>query len=306
MIAPFAAAAALLVPQLAEAATDSGRPSWWAWPLLLFGASFLLAILTVIAGLGGGTVFVPLVSGFFPFHIDFVRAAGLLVAVAGALAASPELLERKLADFRLALPAALITSAAAVVGAMAGLAVPSRWLEIGLGVLVLGIGIVSTASRRSDFPAVRGPDRLARLLRIAGSYYEPTLGREVSWTVHRTWQGLLLFVVIGLIGGVFGIGAGWASGPTLNLVMGVPIKVASGTSIFVLGVNATAAAWVYVNQGAVMAMVVVPSVVGVMLGSKVGVRLLLAIPPSVVRWVIGAVLLSSALRSLLKGFEIWP
>ncbi len=300
-----AAAAALLAPELAEAA-DAGPTAWWVWPSLLFAVTFLMAILTVLAGLGGGTVFVPLVSGFFPFHIDFVRAAGLLVAVAGALAAGPALLEKKLADFRLALPAALITSASAVVGAVAGFAVPSRWLQVALGVLVLAIGIVSVTSRRSEFPIVPAPDRLARALRIAGTYYEPTLGREVSWTIHRTWQGFLLFILVGLIGGIFGIGAGWASVPTLNLLMGVPIKVAVGTSIFLLGVNGSAAAWVYINHGALLPMVVVPSVVGVMLGSKVGVRLLEVIPPGVIKWLIGVLLLFSALRSLLKGLEVWP
>ena len=108
------------------------------------------------------------------------------------------------------------------------------------------------------------------------------------------------------MGGVFGIGAGWASVPTLNLLMGVPIKVAVGTSILLLGVNGSAAAWVYINHGAVLPMVVVPSVLGVMLGSKVGVRLLEVIPPGVIKWLIGVLLLFSALRSLLKGLEVWP
>ena len=33
--------------------------------------------------MGGGVLFVPIVGGFFPFNIDFVRGAGLLVALAG-------------------------------------------------------------------------------------------------------------------------------------------------------------------------------------------------------------------------------
>lgn len=63
-------------------------------------------------------LFVPLVSGFFPFHLDFVRGAGLLVALAGALAAGPGLLRRNFANLRLALPVALIASACSIVGAM--------------------------------------------------------------------------------------------------------------------------------------------------------------------------------------------
>ena len=58
---------------------------WWFWPVALLFFCFILGIIAVMAGVGGGVLFVPLVSGFFPFHLDFVRGAGLLVALAGAL-----------------------------------------------------------------------------------------------------------------------------------------------------------------------------------------------------------------------------
>lgn len=81
---------------------------WWFWPVALLFFCFILGIIAVMAGVGGGVLFVPLVSGFFPFHLDFVRGAGLLVALAGALAAGPGLLRRNFANLRLALPVALI------------------------------------------------------------------------------------------------------------------------------------------------------------------------------------------------------
>ena len=77
------------------------------------------------AGIGGGTLFVPLIAGFFPFHLDYVRAAGLLVALASALAAAPVLLRGGLASLRLALPLALLASASSIAGALLGLALPA-------------------------------------------------------------------------------------------------------------------------------------------------------------------------------------
>jgi len=47
---------------------------WWVWPAALFAACFLMGIVAVPAGIGGGTLFVPIIGGFFPFHLDFVRA----------------------------------------------------------------------------------------------------------------------------------------------------------------------------------------------------------------------------------------
>lgn len=76
--------------------------------------SFLIGIVGVLGGVGGGVLFVPIVSGFFPFHLDFVRGAGLLIALAGALAASPKLLKTGMADLRLVMPLALIASIASI------------------------------------------------------------------------------------------------------------------------------------------------------------------------------------------------
>lgn len=298
----------LLAPAVPAAGADAVPPpavAWWVWPSALFAVTFLLGIVAVLAGIGGGVVFVPIVSAFFPFHLDFVRAAGLVVAMAGGLAVSPNLLEQRLADFRLALPAALIASASSIIGAMIGLAVPTELVQVGLGLVVLGIVLLMLRAGRLEFPRVSG-DRFARGLQIAGAYYEPSLGKDVEWTVHRTWQGLALFVLVGLMAGLFGLGAGWANVPVLNLVMGAPLKVAVGTSVFIIPIAGTAAVWVYLNEGAMLPMVAVPSVLGMVLGSQVGVRILATARPRTIRWVIIVLLLFVGARSLLKGLGVWP
>ena len=42
---------------------------WWFWPTALLFFCFILGIIAVMAGVGGGVLFVPLVSGFFPLHL---------------------------------------------------------------------------------------------------------------------------------------------------------------------------------------------------------------------------------------------
>ena len=63
-----------------------------------------------------------------------------------------------------------------------------------------------------------------------GHYVDPADGSAVRWTVHRTMGGVPVFALIGFMGGLFGIGAGWANMPALNLLMGAPLKLAAGTS----------------------------------------------------------------------------
>jgi len=290
--------------QVAHAVTQaSGTPGmpWWAWPLILFVTTFVMGIVAVMAGVGGGVLFTPIVGSFFPFSLDFVRGAGLIVALSGALAAGPGLLKANLANLRLALPVALIASIFSIVGAFLGLALPDNIVQICLGITITLIALLFVFSKNSEFPKVGQPDGVSKKLGINGTYYEPTAGRPVDWTVWRTPQGFLLFIFIGIVAGMFGLGAGWANVPVLNLLMGAPLKIAVGSSKFLLSITDTSAAWVYLNQGAVLPIIAVPSVLGVMLGSLVGVRLLAGAKPKVVRNMVILMLLFSGIRSLIKG-----
>jgi uncharacterized membrane protein YfcA len=297
----------MLAAGCAQAAGPAVTASpWWVWPLGLFLACFLMGIVAVPAGIGGGTLFVPIVGSFFPFHLDFVRGAGLLVALASALSAGPTLLRSGLGSLRLALPLALLASASSIGGALLGLAMPARMVQMMLGALVLGIVVLMAVSRQSEFPRVERPDALAQALALHGVFMDGASGRTVHWQVHRTLPGLLLFLGIGVLAGLFGIGAGWANVPVLNLLMGAPLKVAAGTSGLVLSLVDSAAAWVYINQGAVLPMIAVPSVVGMMLGARIGARLLDRLQGAVIRRLVIAVLLFAGARALLKGMGVWP
>jgi uncharacterized membrane protein YfcA len=286
-----------------DAATQGAMP-WWVWPLALFAVCFLMGIVAVPAGVGGGVLFVPIIGGFFPFHLDFVRGAGLLVALASALSASPALLRNGLASLRLALPLGLLVSISSIAGAFIGLALPEPIAQTALGVTILAIVVLMWTARRSEFPESRRNDPLAMRLGLQGVFHDLVRGKDVSWEAHRTLPGLIAFAFIGLLAGMFGLGAGWANGPVLNLVMGVPIKVAIGTSSLILSM-ASSAAWVYINEGAVLSIIAVPSVIGMMLGAKIGARLLHVLSAQVVRRMVVTLLLFAGLRALAKGLIGW-
>jgi len=289
----------------ADATAAGAAFAWWVWPAALFVVCFALGIVAVPAGVGGGVLFVPIVGGFFPFHLDFVRGAGLLVALASALAAGPNLLRVGLADLRLALPLALLASASSIVGALVGLALPSAVVQTALGITILAIVALMASAKKSEFPDVPAPDRLSAALAIHGVFHDAARGENVRWQVRRTPLGLVLFTGIGVLAGMFGLGAGWANVPVLNLVMGAPLKVSAGTSSFILSLVDSSAAWVYLNQGAVLAIVAVPSVAGMMLGARIGARLLTVLKASAVRRLVLALLFAAGLRALLKGLGIW-
>jgi uncharacterized membrane protein YfcA len=297
---------AIAAVEQATTGAVTGKP-WWFWPIILFFFCLILGILAVMAGVGGGVLYVPLVSGFFPFHIDFVRGVGLMVALAGALAAGPGLLRRNLANLRLALPVALVASTCSIIGAMLGLYLSSLnpdIIQACLGMTIVGIAVLLLFSKNTEKPVVTKQDAIGLALGLRGAYWDDGARESIEWKTHRTLLGLGLFILVGLLAGMFGLGAGWANVPVLNLLMGVPLKVSVATSKFLLSITDTSAAWIYMNRGCVIPLIGVPSIVGLMLGSLIGVKLLAIAKPKMIRYMVIIVLLFAGLKAMDKGFGI--
>jgi uncharacterized membrane protein YfcA len=278
---------------------------WWIWPLALFAVSFAIGIVAVLGGIGGGVLFVPIVASFFPFHLDFVRGAGLVFALAGTLAAGPTLLRNRMASLRLVMPLALAGSVASFAGAVVGLSMPTDALQTALGVLVVAIAILIAVSKDAYGAGVIESDALGAALRMKGEYEDPAERSRIDWRTHRTLAGFGAFGAIGFLGGLFGLGAGFANVPALNLLMAAPLKVAVGSSGLIISIINSSAVWVYLHRGALLPILAVPAILGVMLGSRIGARLLAVTPAATVRRVVVAVMLLAGGRALLRGLGIW-
>lgn len=278
--------------------------TWWVWPILIFFVCFIIGIIAVPAGVGGGVLFVPIIGGFFPFHLDFVRGAGLLVALTSALVSSPSLLRHGFAELRLSMPLALAISVSSIAGAFIGLMLPEAIAQTMLGLIILGIVLVMWNFQSMDSMPNAHVDPWVAALKITGTFHDMAIGRTIQWRPGRMKEGITAFLVIGLIAGMFGLGAGWANVPVLNMLMGVPLKAAAGTSGLILSMTSSAT-WIYINEGAVLPIIAAPSIMGMTLGAALGVRLLRVLNARVIRNLVIVVLLFAGLRALLKGLGYW-
>jgi uncharacterized membrane protein YfcA len=303
LLAPAVCSAA---DALAVGPSAAGTPwPWWLLAIAFFAFTCVLGVVAALAGIGGSVLYVPLVAGFMPFiHVDFVRGAGLMVALSGALSAGPALLRAELVNLRLAIPLALTASIGAIAGALIGLALPAQWVQLGLGAVILSVALVMWRVKARE-PDVEGQAHgLARLLGIEGRYWDAERGATVHWRPRALGAGVVLFGGVGVMAGLFGLGAGWANVPLLNLLMAVPLRIAVATSFFLLAITDTAAALIYFQRGAMLAGIVVPSVLGIVLGARLGTWLLQRVHSRVIRRVVIGVLLVAGLRALLRGVGI--
>jgi uncharacterized membrane protein YfcA len=87
--------------------------------------------------------------------------------------------------------------------------------------------------------------------------------------------------------------------------MAAPLKVAVGSSGLIISIINSSAAWVYIHRGALLPILAVPAILGVMLGSRIGARMLAATPAATVRRVVVVVMLLAGARALLRGLGLW-
>lgn len=283
--------------------------SWWVWPLILFVATFIIGCVAPITGLGGGVLFVPLATAFSPFNIDFIRGTGLILALTSSLFSAPQFIKAGLANLKIMTAIASVSAIASILGAMVGLWITSAlphgdsYIMIALGAILFLVFGVMITSKKMEFPPEGKADALATKLGLTGRWYEPNLKRVVEYKAKKLLLGIGLFSAAGFIGGMFGVGAGWVGVPVLNLIMGLPLKVAASTSMTIIAVNSAAASWPYIANGAILPLIVVPSIIGISIGASVGAKLALRAKPAFVRYLVIVVMLLCGLINIYKGLH---
>ena len=277
--------------------------------IIMFLVCTLIGIIAVLAGVGGGVIFTPLLMGFTPIDSYVIRATGLTVAMAGALVAGRPFLRRGLANIRLLFLSAVPYTVFAVVGALLAGYIKATMGEFGEAIIRLGLGAIVIcvalvfifAGKRIEYPEVKHVDSFSERLGLAMAYWEESLGRVINYKVTRAWLGLTLFSAIGLISGLFGLGAGWAMIPVLNLIMCVPLKVAATCSKVLIGIGDTAAVWVYISGGGILPLFTIPCAIGLILGTLIGAKIMVKVKAGFIRWIIIGIMFLAGLRLIYAG-----
>ena len=273
--------------------------------------SLLIRMVAVLAGIGGGLIFTSLMMGFTGINSYIIRGTGLLVATSGSVVAAHKFLDRGLANIRIVLFAGAPYTAFAVLGALMSRHVSNTMGETGealirlsLGIIVLLVALLIVSRGKGvQNPEVKNVDRLTKKLGLGMAYYEESQDRVVDYQAARSPVAILLFCGIGFLSGLFGIGAGWAMIPTLNLVMLLPLKVASASSSVLIGAGDTAAVWQYLKGGALFPLFAAPCLIGSILGAIIGSKIMVRVRVVVVRWLVIVIMFAAGARLIIVGIS---
>jgi uncharacterized protein len=264
--------------------------------------AFLFAIgagtFGALVGIGGGLIIVPLLTVTLGVPIQLAIAASLLGVIAVSTSAGATYLKRGLADRRLGLVLLVATALGGLLGGYAAGLLDGRVLSAIFGLVLVASAAQMLRNRRRPVAAVVD---LPSRLELDSSYLEPTTGEQVDYRARRLGLGAAISVFAGAISGLLGVGGGIVNVPTMNLLMGVPIRVATTTSTYMLAATAAASAVIYYSRGQVDPLLAAPVVVGVVLGAQVGARLAARVPQQGLQLVFAGVAIFFAVQMLLRA-----
>lgn len=255
-----------------------------------------------LLGLGGGIIVVPALTLLLGVNIHYAIGASLVGVIATSSASASRYVRNGLTNMRLGMLLEVSTVSGALVGAFLAGILPPRALQILFGVL-MAVATISLLRTESDPGEISPPppDRLADRLKLHGSYHDGALGQEIPYRVGRTWLGLIISALAGIFSGLLGVGGGFLKVPAMHVGMKIPLKVASATSSFMIGVTAAASAGVFFSRGLLDPSITAPVATGVLLGAALGARLLERIHGAWVRNMLLLALAFVAVQMVLKG-----
>ena len=242
--------------------------------LIAFVAAMGAGAFGALVGVGGGLITVPLLVAL-GVEVHTAIGVSLLGVIGVSTAGSASYLKAGFVNRRLGLTLLVATAAGGIAGGYAAGLVDGRTLS-GLFAVVLVIVAAQMLRARNRPPAEVAGEPAA--LELDATYVEPTTGETVEYRARNVGIGAVVSIFAGGVSGLLGVGGGIVNVPTLNVLMGVPIRVATATSTYMLGATAAAGAVLYLSRGQIDGLLAAAVVTGVFIGAGVGARFSRRVP----------------------------
>ncbi len=265
---------------------------------ILFAGAVLAGFLGSLTGLGGGIVIVPLLTLGFGVDLRYAIGTSLITVIATSSGAASAYVREGYSNIRIGMFLEIATTIGALVGAFLG-----GILSPGIIAIVFGLALMYSAWMSSRPRAEHAPehtsDPIARKLKLPSEY--PVNGEMVKYGVQNVSAGFGLMGLAGILSGLLGIGSGAMKVLAMDHAMKLPFKVSTTTSNFMIGVTAAASAGIYLSRGYIDPVLAMPVVLGVLLGSLAGAKVLGRSQPKTLRLIFSIVIFVLAIEMIYNG-----
>ncbi|HZR66496.1 MAG TPA: sulfite exporter TauE/SafE family protein [Terriglobales bacterium] len=271
-----------------------------AFTFLVWAGSLVAGFLGSLTGLGGGVVLVPLLTIFFHVDLRYAIGASLVSVIATSSGSAAAYVKEGFSNIRIGMFLEIATTLGALFGAYMTAKVPAKAIAIIFGAVLIYSAYVSRRVR-SRTAADKPPDPLATKLKMNGSF--PDTSGIRFYNVYNVPVGFGVMYLAGALSGLLGIGSGALKVVAMDQAMRIPFKVSTTTSNFMIGVTAAASAGVYLSRGYIDPSLAMPVMIGVLIGSLMGTRILVKTQTSLLRLVFSGVIVLFGLEMVFKAIR---
>lgn len=265
---------------------------------LVWAGSLAAGFLGALTGLGGGVVLVPLLTIFFKVDLHYAIGASLVSVIATSSGSAAAYVKEGFSNIRIGMFLEIATTLGALFGAFMTAHVPASAIAIIFGLMLMYSAYVSRNVRPRN-AGDRPPDPLATKLKLNGSF--PDTSGIRHYNSYRVPAGFSIMFGAGALSGLLGIGSGALKVVAMDQAMRIPFKVSTTTSNFMIGVTAAASAGIYLSRGYIDPALAMPVMLGVLIGSLMGTRVLVKTKTKSLRLVFSGVIVLLGIEMLLKG-----
>jgi uncharacterized protein len=266
--------------------------------LLVALGAFSGGLLGALTGLGGGIIIVPMLTLFLGVDLRYAIGASLVAVIATSSGAAAAYVKEGYTNVRVGMLLEIATTLGALGGAYLALRLSTSFIAI-LFAIVLLYSAWRSMRPVGEHVSLADAHPLAVRLRLNSDYPTPA-GRQ-PYAVRSVPGGFLVMGLAGLLSALLGIGSGIVKVIAMDQMMGLPFKVSTTTSNFMIGVTAAASAGVYLQRGYIDPTICLPVVLGVLAGALLGARILGGAKPKALRVVFSTVVVVMAIQMLWRG-----
>ena len=239
--------------------------------LLLISAP--IGFLGSLTGLGGASILIPLlVSCGIP--VKEAIASGMVSIIATSSGSASSYVKKGITNVKAAMYLEMFTIVGSIVGATLTTVLSPVYLYFFFAAFLATSFIKVRKPTGDDFSQSGDQDKISKWLELRGSYFDEAKNKMIEYKLRKAPLGGVGMFVAGLAAGMLGIGAGAFKVTVQESILGLPPKVSSTTSNFIIGMTALAGTSVYLFSGLLNLTLMGPMAVGTTIGAFIGGRIL--------------------------------
>ena len=264
--------------------------------IFLLAGGFIAGTFGALLGLGGGVLLIPFLVMVLDIPMHQAIATSIIAVIATSSVGAAMNLERRTVHMRLGMLLEIATVTGAILGGITANYLSATILaKLFSGLLFFVAIIMLWRIRQHNGQEILHTDGI-----LPGTFTDDATGTTVHYTVKKVPVAMLISLVAGNVSGLLGVGGGIFKVPAMHILSGIPMKAATATSNFMIGVTAAASAFIYFAHGHLNPFVASTAALGVLAGSMTGVRISRKIHSKVLTWVFALALLGISIQLYLR------